>query len=160
MKKVVLLLAIMSTAFCAFSQTRTSKIKYRVGITTPLPLDVYGDQPVVNLGSTLVEANCELSKALTLTLNSGYTRITENGRTFSQIPVLLGLRHPLNESFYFGGAAGMSIYTKKGEGDTEVTFSPYVGYQVKHLSVDFRYLNNLRKEGSLRTIALTISYTL
>lgn len=167
MKKVLLSLAIIFIAATSFGQTKTTKptVNYRVGIATALPVDVYGAAPRIGIGSTFLEATCNPypSKKITYTTSVGYFRIAtgEGVSSYSQIPALVGARYAVNSTLYFGGAAGTAFYTKKGQGDPDFAFSPYVGAQTRHISVDARYFNFWKGTGSsVKTLALVFSYTL
>lgn len=169
MKKVFFSAALLLVAALSFGQTKATKTKptvnYRVGIATSLPVDVHGTAPRVGIGSTFVEAMCNPrpTKKYTYTLSAGYFRIvsSEPTPTYSQVPVLVGIRYTVSPSVYFGAAGGAAFYTKKGQADPDVAFSPYVGYQVKRISVDARYFNFWKQAGStLRSVGLVFSYTL
>ena len=105
--------------------------------------------------------NTKLSKKISLTANAGYLRFTSvDGSEYAKIPVMVGVRYPINETFYFGASAGPSFYNKKSNGETELVYSPYIGFQVKKLSADFRYLNFTRKDYVQKTLGIVFSYTL
>jgi hypothetical protein len=105
--------------------------------------------------------NTKVSKKISLTANVGYLRFTSvDGNGYAKIPVMVGVRYPINETFYFGASAGPSFYNKKENGETEFGYSPYIGFQVKKLSADFRYLNFTRKYYVQKTLGIVFSYTL
>jgi hypothetical protein len=153
MKKfIIALVALVSTT--AYAQK--SSWSYKVGIVTGLPANV--TKTNINAGSTLVEASKKITKKVSSTFTTGYIRITSDA-TVTQIPVLAGLKYYMTDQWYFGAAAGITIPTKKGYGPTDFGYSPYVGYQKNHISVDLRYY--LSGTGNpISTAALVFSYTL
>lgn len=154
MKKLFLIL-VACAATTAYAQKQ--KMSYKVGIVTSLPANV--TSTTVNTGSTLLEASKKISKKLSATANTGYVRITADEATLSQIPVLAGLKYSVTEQWYFGSGFGITIPTKKAYGKAEFGYSPYIGYQNKHISVDARYyLSGL--QAPLSTVALVFSYSL
>lgn len=167
MKKMLLSLAITLIAAVSIGQTKTTKpaVNYRVGIATSLPVDVYNTTPRMGIGSTFLEAtiNPRPAKKITYTASAGYFRIvTGDGvPSYSQLPALVGARYAVNNTLYFGGAAGAAFYTNKAQGDPDFAFSPYIGVQSRHISVDARYFNFWKGAGSnIKTLALVFSYTL
>lgn len=164
MKKITLIVGMLVASVCTFAQTQTktkTKPNYRVGLMTALPVDVYADTYKVGLASMTAEISYKVSPKATLTFNSGYIRMSADSQPdFAQIPVLGGVRYALNQNFYFGGSTGISFYNKKAFGSTDFMYVPYIGYQSKHISVDLNYLNTVKKESAMKTLALTVSYTL
>jgi hypothetical protein len=170
MKKTILffaLTAILGLSNQAFAQKKSS-FNYRVGIASSLPVDVYGDSYRVGIGSSFYEISYALknSKKVSLTFNTAFIRLINKEATFTnQVPVMVGAKYMVNpdnktSNIYFGAAAGTTTFTKKSMGSTGFAFSPYVGVQVKHISIDGRYLNFNRNGSSTRTVALVFSYTL
>jgi hypothetical protein len=154
MKKFILILAACATT-TAYAQKQ--KMSYKVGIVTGLPANVTSTS--INAGSTLLEASKKISKKLAATANVGYIRLTATDAPISQIPVLVGARYSITDQWYFGAGVGITIPTKKTYGSTEFNYSPYIGYQKGHISVDARYyLSGLQTP--LSTIGLVFSYTL
>lgn len=163
MKRITMILALMIASYCTFAQTTTkaSKTNYRVGLVTTVPVDVYGEDYHVGIASTSFEVSYKVCQKATLTLNSGYIRMSaESKATYAQIPVLAGVRYPLSSSFYLGAAAGISLYNKSEFGSSDFMYEPYIGFQQKHISVDLNYFNTVKKDAGTKTLALTVSYTL
>jgi hypothetical protein len=167
MKKVIMFLGIMMVSYCSFSQTKstTPKFSYKVGLVTGLPVDTYGDGYRINVGSTLLNAcykNSKFSKKISLTGEIGYIGFTNQlDEKFAQIPVMAGLKYPINDMFYFGTCAGVTFYNKKSAGDQNFIYSPYVGIQVKRISADLRYWNTVKSNNvAMKTVGLTFSYSL
>jgi len=156
MKKCILSILGISTMFVASAQ----KINYKVGLMTALPANVTTTH--VAAGSTMLEASKTLGKSskYQATLNTGYVRLSVDGEAkISQIPVLVGARYSVNPNWYFGGCVGVTIPTKKSYGNTEFGYSPYIGYQKGHISVDGRYyLSGLQTPTN--TMSLVFSYSL
>lgn len=169
MKKLLVILGVI-TSINSIGQTQTVKtpaaykFNYRVGIATGLPVDVNAEESRLKTSSTMGEVsykNSKFSKKISVTGNAGYLRFTSaEGLQYSKIPVMIGLRYPINDIFYFGASAGPSFYNKKENGTTEFVYSPYVGLQVRKISCDFRYLNFTRKDYVQKTIGLVFGYTL
>jgi hypothetical protein len=153
MKKFILILTACGVSAVYAQKT---KMSYRVGVVTSLPANVTNTS--INAGSTMLEASRKISKKLSVVGNTGYIRITSDA-TISQIPVLAGLKYGVTEQWYFGAAAGLTIPTKKGYGDTQFGYSPYLGYQKGHISVDARYYLS-GTQTPLSTMALVFSYSL
>jgi hypothetical protein len=154
MKKTIFMLLACATTVVYGQKT---KVSYKVGIVTSLPAAVTTTN--INAGSTLLEASTKVSKKISATANTGYIRLTAQENPISQIPVLVGAKYHMNDQWYFGAGAGVTIPTKKSYGNTEFAYSPYVGYQKGHISVDARYyLSGLQTPMS--TIGLVFSYTL
>lgn len=162
-------MGILTLSYCSFSQTKPTtgterKFNYRVGIMSSVPVDIYGDDYRVGLASSLLEAsykNVKFSKKISLIFNTGYIRMSSKvSEEYAQIPIMVGARYPINDVFYFGTSAGVTFYNKKEFGGQNFIYSPYIGFQIKHLSVDLRYLNTVKKESSLKTLGMTFSYTL
>jgi len=154
MKKFILIL-VACAATTAYAQKE--KMSYKVGIVTGLPANVTSTS--INAGSTLLETSRKVSKRISATANAGYIRLTSEETPISQIPVFLGARYSVTDKLYFGASAGITVPTKKEYGKTQLGYSPYVGYQNGHISVDARYyLSGLNTP--LSTVALVFSYSL
>jgi len=166
MKKIIILLGITMLSYCSFAQTKsTPKFSYKAGLVTSLPIDVYGEGYRIGIGSVLLNAsykNQKFSKKISLTGDVGYVRFkTEVSNEFAQIPVMVGLKYPISDMFYFGTSAGLTFYNKKSAGDQNFIYSPYVGIQVKRVSADLRYWNTVKdNNNSTKTVGLTFSYSL
>ena len=156
MKKLIFSILALATVTVATAQK--NKISYKVGVVTGLPANV--TNTTVGAGSTMVEASTKVSNKLHATLNTGYMRIVrQDDSKFSQVPVLVGVKYAINPQWYFGAGAGITIPTMSAYGDTEFGYSPYVGYQKGHISVDMRYyLSGL--ETPINTMMLVFSYSL
>ena len=154
MKKFIILLVACATTTAYAQKTKRA---YKVGVVTSLPANVTTTS--INAGSTMLEASRKVSKKISATANVGYIRLTATDAPISQIPVLVGVRYAVTDQWYFGAAAGVTIPTKKAYGKTEFGYSPYLGYQKGHISVDARYyLSGLQTP--LSTVGLVFSYIL
>lgn len=159
MKKVVALSIALLAITGAYAQKKVSKINYRVGLVTSLPTDSDIPQTSIALGSTLGEVSYKLSKKISATFNVGYTRYEDKDNIqFAQIPVTLGGRYHIDNQFYFGANAGLAPYNKSALG-TDFIYSPYIGMQLKKISIDAKYMNTVRPE-PIKVICLVFSYTL
>jgi hypothetical protein len=159
MKKVVFCLLFSAVAVVSYAQKAKTKFGWKIGLLTSLPAD--NDVPAtrVTLGSTFGDVTYPLSKKVTAVGNLAYIKYKDNeGKSFSQIPVWIGAKYSIDSQFYFGASSGICFYNKGGNG-TDFQFSPYVGMQIKKISVDARYINTVRTEPT-KVIALVFSYTL
>ena len=162
MRKLLLSSAIVLIAAVTSAQTK-STVNYRVGVATAMAPTTLTTQLHVGLGSSLVEVSCSpKAKKISYTLNTGYFRLNnqDGANVATQVPVLVGARYAVSNTVYFGGSIGTAIGTKKGQGNPDVVFSPYIGMQAKHISLDLRYLNFFKSVSSSKTAALVLSYTL
>lgn len=156
MKKLVLLLSVF--AACSVSAQK-NKFNYRIGLVTSLPTDIDVPATRITLGSTLGEVSYKLSKKISATGNLGYTRYQDKeGSVFAQIPITVGGRYHIDNQFYFGANAGIAPYNKKSLG-TDFIYSPYIGMQLKKISIDGRFVNTVRSE-PIKVVCLVFSYTL
>lgn len=174
MKKIIIIAAMALIATGATAQK--TKFNYRVGVVTSLPTGVENQGGRVYAGSTLLEFNKKISKKISLVANAGFLRINSlatlhnvrplfvvdtfviNGR----VPLLAGARYHMDDKWYFGASLGYSILTNpEYDGETHFTYTPYIGYQVKKISVDMRYyVSGLKTENNYKTMMLVFSYTL
>jgi len=163
MKKMLLSIAALTIVAISFAQTKSKAVtNYRIGIATSIPTDVYCNSTRVGIGSTFLEASCKPhpDKKFTYTLSAGYFRLVNQAGSYTQAPLMIGARYSVNSTVYFGAATGAAIYTKAGNGNTQLAYSPYIGVQSKHISVDARYFNFSTKESTMKTLSLVFSYTL
>ena len=162
MKKLLLVFAAVTVAATTtFAQKKSNgKFGWKIGLLTSLPTDLDVPQTRITLGSTVGEVNRKLSKKITATGSMAYVRYTDTeGRDFAQIPVLLGARYAIDNQFYFGANAGVAFFNKSEFGSTSFLYSPYIGMQIKKISIDARYMNTVREE-PIKVICLVFSYTL
>lgn len=167
MKKLLSLFLLFFISVTCFSQTKKTtsqsskkapKFYYKVGLVSSLPTDTYKDQNKISIGSTFFEASYIRSKKVHITANSGYLRYANDGESYAQIPVLIGVKYRIDNMFHFGASGGGVFFNTKG--DANFMFSPFIGIQANKISFDVRYFNTLRKENSIKTTALVFSYTL
>jgi len=159
MKKIVLLLSAFATLSASAQQKKISKFNYRIGIVTSLPTDIDVPATRITLGSTLGEVSYKVSKKITATGNLGYTRYQDKeGGVFAQVPITIGGRYHIDQQFYFGANAGIAPYNKKAMG-TDFIYSPYIGMQLKKISIDARFMNTVKSE-PIKVLCLVFSYTL
>ena len=169
MKKIIIIaLALMATGATA---QKTSRVNFRVGVVTSLPTGVENQGGRVYAGSTLLEFSKKISKKMSITANAGFLRINnfKGLRTLDttlvidgRVPVLAGARYHINNEWYFGAGVGYSILTDpEYDGEMHFTYTPYLGYQVKKISVDARYyVSGLKEVRNYKTLMLVFSYTL
>ena len=125
---------------------------FRVGLVAPIPANVQSSNNV-KLGSTLFEISYKASNKVSLVANSGFLSFQD----FTNVPVLGGARYFVNSNLYMGVSAGVAIFN---EGDNEIMYTPHVGYQKGHVSLDAHYIDWRKTDDSYNNIALCLSYTL
>lgn len=161
MKKVLLSLAILLVATAGFAQKKASPWNFRVGVLTPMPVNVYQDYRM-DVGSSLFEVSNRVGKKVCLTLNSGFLRFQgfNGNEDFTNIPVLGGARYNVNNNVYFGVAAGVAFFNDEAEVSDRIMYTPHVGYQNGHWSVDMHYFNWFDFDNANNNLALCLSYSL
>ena len=107
----------------------------------------------VKLGSTLFEVSYKASDKISIVANSGY--LSYDG--FTNVPVLGGARYFVNSNLYLGVSAGVAIFNV---GDNQIMYTPHVGYQKGHVSLDAHYIDWRKTDDALNNMALCLSYTL
>ena len=157
MKKVILLLSAFATLSAS---AQKSKMEYKVGILSPLPVNVYQNVKLY-AGSSLLEASYKYSTKVRLTLTSGFLRFqNELDKDFTNVPVMAGARYSVNSTVYFGANAGVAFFNKEASVDNRIIYSPYIGIKKGHVSADLQYINWYKFENANNNLALCISYTL
>ena len=158
MKKVLLLLSAVASLSAASAQK--SKMEYKIGVLSPLPVNVYQNVKLY-VGSSLVEASYKYSNKVRMTLTSGFLRFqNELDKDFTNVPVMAGARYSVNNTVYFGASAGVAFFNKEASVDSRIMYSPYIGIQKGHVSADLQYINWYKFDNSNNNLALCISYTL
>lgn len=156
MKKVLLLLSAVAT----LSASAQSKIEYKIGVLSPLPVNVYQNVKLY-AGSSLVEMSYKQSNKVRMTLTSGFLRFqNELGNDFTNVPVMAGARYSVNNTVYFGASVGVAFFNKEASADSRIMYSPYIGIQKGHVSADLQYINWYKFDNANNNLALCISYTL
>lgn len=157
MKKfLILILSLVSVS--SFAQ---SKWSLRVGVLTPIPVDVHTNYKV-DVGSGLATLGYTAGKKLDITATAGYLRFQGAGANvdFTNVPVMVGARYHVNDKIYFGMEAGPAFFNKEADVDSKALYSPYLGYQIGHISVDARYFNWHDHDNLYNNMALCVSYKL
>ena len=156
MKKAILALTLLCSV--AYGQKKESKWGYKVGLVSPLPIDVQL-QTRVQLRSFMGEVSHKLSPKVDLLMNGGYLmfsyRYSEN---FDNIVVLPGFRYNMS-NIYFGANCGLGFFSEAFN-DNEVLWSPFVGVKGKKISADIRYFNWRKITNDANTLGIVISYIL
>ena len=135
------------------------KWSFKVGLMSPIPVDLVTTYSV-QLGSTLAEADYKVSKKINLIGASGYWRFNGGSSSyadFNVIPVMAGVKYSVNSSMYIAASGGASLVNEK---NIKPIFSPYIGFQIKDISVDFKYITWINEPTYLHNLALCFSYKL
>lgn len=159
MKKVFLVLLMTTISVALFAQK--GKVSYRVGLLTPVPVNVESNYRM-NVGSSLVEMSVKASSKTSLLINTGFMRFQANngGSDFTNVPVLIGARYAVNSNVYFGVAAGPAFFNKEADVDNRIMYTPHVGYKKGHIALDAHYINWYDYSNDHNNLALCVSYTL
>ena len=154
MKKVLLfLLLIASTNLFA------QKNIYKIGIITPLPVDIYENDFHLTIASSFFTYEKKVKNKFNFIANSGYLRFVKLDENYSQIPILIGTKYNVNNQFYFGASFGISIYNKKSYGNYTYTYSPFLGINFKNISVETRYFNSINSNNPPKFLSLVFNYS-
>jgi hypothetical protein len=155
MKKIILLLLLATTFLISYSQ---KKVEYKVGIVTPLPVNVT-QITTIGVGSTMVEADYKFSKQIKSTLSTGFLRFNST-QDFYGVPLLAGAKCYTNNSMYFGANAGCFWFNKEYPVSNRLMWSSYVGFEQGHVSVNFQYINWYKLNNSNNNLSILVAYKL
>jgi hypothetical protein len=156
MKKMLLLLL----AFVTLNSYAQKNFNYKVGIVTPIPVNVY-QTTKVDVGSSLFEVNYKYSKNVKLTLNTGYLRFkTDTDVSFTNVPILLGARCFISNTSYIGASSGVAYFNKESPVSRRIMWTSYVGTEKGHFSVNMQYINWYQFDNSNNNLSLCVSYIL
>jgi hypothetical protein len=162
MKKVFLSAVAITLTIASFGQQKKTPVKFgwKIGLLTSLPAD--NDVPAtrISLGSTFGDVTYPISQKITAIGNVAYIKYKdEEGKSFSQIPVMVGASYKINEMFHFGANAGLAFYNKSANSNANFIYTPFVGMDIKKISIDARYINTVKDE-PIKVLALVFSYKL
>ena len=162
MKKVLISAFAVTLAIASFGQAKTAKAKFgwKIGLLTSLPAD--NDVPAtrITLGSTFGDVTYPVSPKITAVGNVAYIKYRDNeGKSFSQVPVMVGASYKINNQFHFGANAGVAFYNRQINSKANFIYTPFVGIDFNKISIDARYVNTVRTE-SIKVLALVFSYKL
>lgn len=158
--KKVFFAVLMCLSLASFAQ-KDKKMSYRVGLLLPVPANVEGNYRV-DVGSSLVEAGYKVNKNVSIVMNTGFVRFeaTNGGTSFTNVPILIGGRYFINNNIYFGVSAGPAFFNKESAVNDRMLYTPHVGYQKGHLSLDARYMNWYDFPNEYNNLSMCVSYTL
>jgi hypothetical protein len=162
MKKVLISTFAITLSIAAFAQQKKAPVKFgwKIGLLTSLPAD--NDVPAtrIALGSTFGDVTYPVSKKITAIGNVAYIKYKdEEGKSFSQVPVMLGCSYKINEMFHFGANAGVAFYNRNANSNADFIYTPFVGMDINKISIDARYINTVKDE-PIKVLALVFSYKL
>lgn len=164
MKKIFILSLLIITAINATAQKKIaskkiSKWSYKVGIVSPLPVDIQL-QTRIQLRSMMAEAAYKVSPKIDATFHAGYLMFSfRTDAAFSNIVALPGLRYNATQNIYFGATSGAGFFSE-ALNDCYLLWSPYIGIKSKKISADLRYFNWRNTENTANTVGIVLSYNL
>jgi hypothetical protein len=134
-----------------------------IGLEAGAPTGNAHDGSNFELGGT-ARLQYGADKGLAWTLTSGYynffgKQIATGVKTSSAglVPVKLGIKAYLADSFYFGAEAGAGFETVSG-GDTKLILSPGLGWSSRSWDVGARYENFSGQGNNYGLVGLRIAY--
>ena len=156
MKKTILSLLLATTFLISYSQ---KNVEYRVGLVTPLPVNVI-QTTQVDLGSSMFEVDYKFSKQIKSTLSSGFLRFNSS-QDFYGVPLLAGAKCYTNDgSTYFGASAGCFWFNKEYPVSNRLMWSSYIGFEQGQVSVSFQYMNWYKLANSNNNLSIFVAYKL
>lgn len=163
------------------TSSKTTGIRYSVGVDAGLPTGNLSDAYNWNLGGSL-QADIPVASQLFVTVNAGYNNffgkdVTVAGVTVSNpniqlLPVKAGLKFFPVSNFYVQGEAGATFLLNKSDiaanNSTVFTYAPQIGYQFSlagnsFLDAGVRFenttkLNNNFDDYKLHFVSLRLAY--
>lgn len=163
------------------TSTKTTGIRYSVGVDAGIPTGNLSDSHSWNLGGSL-QADIPVASQLFVTVNAGYNYffgkdVTVDGVTASVpniqlLPVKAGLKFFPVSNFYVQGEAGATFLLNKSDvlanNSTVFTYAPQVGYQFpltgsSYLDAGVRFenttkLNSNFDDSKLHFVSLRLAY--
>jgi hypothetical protein len=159
MKKTILSLLFAMTILISYSQ---KNVEYRVGLVTPLPVNVT-QLTKVDVGSSMFEVDYKFSKQIKTTLSSGFLRFNSM-QDFYGVPLLAGAKcytsNTTNNSMYFGANAGCFWFNKEYPVSNRLMWSSYIGFEQGHVSVNIQYINWYKLNNSNNNLSIFVAYKL
>jgi len=159
MKKTILSLLFAMVFLISYSQ---KNVEYRVGVVTPLPVNVT-QLTKVDVGSSMFEVDYKFSKQMKTTLSSGFLRFNST-QDFYGVPLLAGAKYYTsstnNNSMYFGANAGCFWFNKDYPVSNRLMWSSYIGFEQGHISVNFQYINWYKLNNSNNNLSIFVAYKL
>jgi hypothetical protein len=124
------------------TSTKTTGIRYSVGVDAGIPTGNLSDAYSWNLGGS-IQADIPVASQLFVTVNAGYNNlfgkdvtvagVTASATNIQLLPVKAGLKFFPVSNFYVQGEAGASFLLNKSDiganNSTVFTYAPQVGYQ-------------------------------
>lgn len=162
MKKFLLALVLLSgAAFSSFAQSSSSTGKFSIGLEAGLPV---GD--VKNISNLFIGGSLKYDQPIAtgtfFTISGGYTSLKfkdeVGGGSASFIPVKVGIKYFLAESFYGEAQIGAAFGAKNADG-TAFAYSPGIGYAFGGgLDLGVRY-EGWSKDGTISQVAARLAYS-
>lgn len=158
MKQVLVILLLLA----GLQSTAQKKWNYRIGLVTPLPVNVTSYYSV-DISSALVQVNYQLKNKWYINATTGYLRFRPNEegyKRFSNIPLLVGFKYSIDNSFYIGLMSGPVNFNEAEpkEDFTSILYVPYFGWQKKDWSVELLYFNWEEVPNEYNNLAICVSY--
>lgn len=136
------------------------KWSYKIGWITPIPFYLQTDY-TVDVSSALIQAKYSLNEKFKAVATTGYLRFRPNHPTnkiFSNIPLMAGVTYDISNDIYVGIGMGPSYFNEDEVETIKWVYSPYIGWQKKHWSVDLQYFNWEEVPDERNSLVLCLSY--
>ncbi|MBL4677770.1 MAG: outer membrane beta-barrel protein [Mucilaginibacter sp.] len=169
MKKVLLLLTVIcGLTVAAKAQSKSETGKFSIGVEAGLPLGSFGDGYSFGIGGSL-KYDQPIAEGTFVTGSAGYTSfigksVTIDGfGTFKNpaagfVPVKVGVKYFLAESFYGEAQLGAAFSTQSG-GGTAFAYSPGIGYAFSpNVDLGIRY-EAWSNNGTVSQVAARLAYS-
>jgi hypothetical protein len=163
MKKVLLLLTVLcGLSISSFAQSSSEGGKFSIGLEAGLPVgDIKDAGGKLFIGGSL-KYDQPIAAGTFLTGSAGYTSLSfkdeVGGGSAGFVPVKVGLKYFLAESFYGEAQVGAAFSTESG-GGTAFAYAPGIGYAFGGgLDLGVRY-EGWSKNGTVSQVAARLAFS-
>nr|WP_067062980.1 outer membrane beta-barrel protein [Mucilaginibacter sp. L294] len=172
MKKVLLLAtAICGFAISSFAQSSKEGGKFSIGVDAGLPVGNAKNASNLIIGGSL-KYDHPIADGVFVTGSAGYSRVLFNNETKNElksfgvdksgvgyIPVKVGVKYFLAESFYGEAQVGAAFSTESGNG-ASFAYAPGIGYAFGGgVDLGVRYEGWSKSGGTLSQVAARLAYS-
>lgn len=185
MKKIILSLVVISSAFIAQAQAdKKSSVKtntpfrFSIGLETAVPVGKFGDAYSFGIGGSAMGIY-QVDADLGLTLNAGFIRYsgkdysynvgplvyTVKDQALTVIPIMAGIRYSFSPQFYGSAQLGTGIFTKDKDNANSKTsstfaYAPGIGYKfTDNFDAELKYQGYSKSSITNSSIGLRVAYT-
>jgi len=155
MKKVLFILGLVVSTM-SFAQKNT-KLTYSLGVQTMASVGTLSQThnfSVGVVGQTEYRSDKEVSYLLNVEFNN---IVAKSGvKSINQIPILVGPKVKVTTDLSAGILGGISLYNQ--DLGTQFTYSPFVSYGSKNISINVKYLSSLKDNANLSSVGLGVTY--